>query len=108
MTELQSRASQNMDAVKESVEPYVRQAGENANKKFTDISESLKTQAQGLGQQLEAQAEGLRAQLADATQDLRTTLEAKLDELTGMVSPFADQIQAQFQDILQKIKETTA
>ncbi|XP_076008712.1 uncharacterized protein LOC143002479 [Genypterus blacodes] len=106
--ELQSRTFQNMDAAKGSVEPYVKQASEAASKKFTDISETLKTQAEGLGQQLETQAEGLRAQLAVATEDLRTTLEGKLDELTGMVSPFADQIQVQFQDILEKIKETAS
>lgn len=47
--ELQSRATQNLDAVKEQVEPYVQQAGDTATKKLSDISTVLRSQAEGLG-----------------------------------------------------------
>lgn len=104
--EFQSRTSQNLDTVKEHVEPYVQQASETANKKLSDISSLLRTQAEGLGQQLETQAEGLKTQLEVTAKDLRTSLEGKIDELTELFSPYATQIREQVENIMDKVKET--
>lgn len=104
--ELQSRTSQNLDTVKDHVEPYVQQASDSATKKLSDISSILKTQAEGLGQQLETQAEGLKTQLESTAQDLRTSLEGKIDELTEIFSPYAAQFREQVENIMDKVKET--
>ncbi len=104
--ELQSRTSQNLDTVKEHVEPYVQQASDTATKKLSDISSVLKTQAQGLGQQLESQADGLKTQLEATAQELRASLGGKIDELTELLSPYATQIREQVENIMDKVKET--
>lgn len=106
--ELQSRTSQNLDAVKDHVEPYVQQASDTATKKLGDISTILRSQAEGLGQQLETQAEGLKTQLESTAQDLRTSLEGKIDELTELLSPYATQIREQVEGIIEKVKETAS
>merc|ERR1712121_510918 len=80
--ELQSRTTQNIDMVRERVEPFVSQAHQTAAEKLGSFTVLLKNQAEGLGQQLETQAEGLREQLETTAQDLRTALESKIDELT--------------------------
>merc|ERR1711931_282883 len=95
--EVQSRASQNMDMVKERVEPIVSQAQESAAEKLGSFSALLKTQAVDLGQQLEVTA-----------QDLRTALETKIDELTELLSPYASKIREHVQTVMDKVKETTA
>ncbi|KAM6935097.1 apolipoprotein Eb [Lycodopsis pacificus] len=105
--EIQSRTSQNFDSVKENVEPYVQQASDTANKKLSDISTILKTQAEGLGQQLESQAEGIKTQLEATVQDLRTSLEGRIDELTEMISPYATQIREQIENVMEKVKATS-
>ncbi|TMS10590.1 Apolipoprotein Eb [Larimichthys crocea] len=106
--EIQSRVTQNLDAAREQVEPYVQQAGDTANKKLTDISSMLKTQAEDLGQQLGTQAEGIKTQLEATAQELRTSLEGKIDELTELFSPLATQIREQLETIVDKVKETAA
>lgn len=93
--------------MKEHVEPYVHQASDTANKKLTDISSMLKTQAEGLGQQLETQAEGLKTQLEVTAQELRTNLEGKIEELTELFSPYATKIREQIEGIMDKVKDTT-
>uniref|UniRef100_A0A3Q0SEV9 Apolipoprotein Eb n=1 Tax=Amphilophus citrinellus TaxID=61819 RepID=A0A3Q0SEV9_AMPCI len=107
MSEIQSRAAQNLDTVREHVEPYVQQAGDNTNKKLSDISAVLKSQAEGLGQQLETQAEGIKTQLEATAQELRTSLEGKIEELTELLSPYATKIREQFEEIADKVKEST-
>lgn len=104
--ELQSRTSQNLDAVKERVEPIIQQASDTATKKLGDISSVLKTQAEGLGQQLETQAEGLKTQLEATAEELRTSLEGKISELSELFSPYATKIREQFENIMDKVKET--
>lgn len=95
MTELQSRTSQNVDTVREQVEPYVQQAADTATKKLSDITSILETQA-----------EGLKTQLESTAQELRTSLEGKIDELTEIFSPYATQIREQFESVIDKVKET--
>lgn len=107
MGEIQSRASQNLDTVREHVEPYVQRAGDDANKKLGDISALLKSQAQGLGLQLETQAEGIKTQLEATAQELRTSLEGKIEELTELLSPYATKIREQFEEIADKVKDST-
>uniref|UniRef100_A0A8C5ELB8 Apolipoprotein Eb-like n=1 Tax=Gouania willdenowi TaxID=441366 RepID=A0A8C5ELB8_GOUWI len=103
---LQSRTSQNLHNVREGVEPYVKQAGDTASQKFTDISTILKNQAEGLGQQLETQAEGIKTQLESTAEEIRTSLEGKIDELTGLISPYATQIREQLETIVEKVKDS--
>lgn len=106
--EIQSRTSQNLDAMKEQVEPYVHQASDSATKRLSDMSAILRTQAEGLGMQLETQAEGLKTQLEGTAQELRTSLEGKIDELIDLFSPLATQIHEKFENILEKVKESAA
>lgn len=105
--ELQSRTSQNFEAAREQVEPYVQQASETANQKLSDISTLLRSQAEGLGQQLETQAEGIKTQLGATAQELRTSLEGKIDELTELLTPYATQIREKVEGIVDKVKEAT-
>lgn len=104
--ELQSRTSQNLDAIKERVEPYVHQASDTATKKLSDISSILKSQADGLGQQLETQAEDLKTQLEATAEELRTSLEGKISELSELFSPYATKIREQFENIMDTVKDT--
>lgn len=106
--ELHSRTTQNLDAVREKVEPYVHQASDTATKKLTDLSSILKSQAEGLGQQLETQAETLKTQMEATAKDLRTSLEGKIDELTEMFSPYATKIREQLETIIENVKMPTA
>merc|ERR1712168_750371 len=104
----ETRTTQNIDMVRERVEPYVSQAHETAAEKLGTFTVLLKNQAEGLGQQLETQAEGLREQLEVTAQDLRTALETKIDELTLLLSPYATKIREQVQTVVDKVKETAA
>lgn len=106
--ELQSRTNQNLDAVKEQVEPYVQHASDTANKKLSDVSSLMRTQAEALGQQLETQAEGIKTQLEATAQELRVSLEGKIDELTEMLSPIATKMRESIDSMVDKVKETTA
>lgn len=107
MGELQSRTSQNLENAREHIEPYVRQAGDAATKKLSDVSTLLQSQTEGLGKQLETQVEDLKTQLEASAQELRTSLEGKIDELTELFAPYATQIREKIETILDKIKETT-
>lgn len=113
--ELQSRTSQNMevvrghvDTVREHIEPMVQQAGSSATQRLGDISSMLRTQAEGLGQQLETQAEGLRTQLELTADELRTSLEGKIEDLTNLLLPYANQMREKFEGIVEKVKESAA
>lgn len=104
LSEFHSRTTQNLDAVREQVEPYVHQASDTATKKLTDLSSILKSQAEGLGVQLETQAETLKTQMEASAKDLRTSLEGKIDELTEMLSPYATKIREQLETIIENVK----
>lgn len=106
--EIQSRASQNLETIKDQVEPYVQQASSNTNDKLSDISIMLQSQAESLGQQLESQAESIKVQLEATVQELRTSLEGKLEELTEMFSPYTTQFREKIESIVDKVKETAA
>ncbi|XP_029360024.1 apolipoprotein Eb [Echeneis naucrates] len=106
--EVQSRASQNMETMKGHVEPIVQQAGDTANKRLTDLSTMLRSQAEGLGQQLEVQAETLKTQMEVTAQELRTSLEGKIDELTALLTPYATKIREEFESMMEKAKVPAA
>lgn len=92
---MQSRATQNLDTVKENVEPFVHQTSDTASQKLRDISVRLETQA-----------ENFKTQLESTLKELSTSMDGKLEELTKVLSPYATQFREQFETILDKVKET--
>lgn len=108
MGELQSRASQNLDAVRDQVEPYLHHTMENAGERMTQVSTDLRTQAEGLGQQLESQAEVLKTQLEATGQEMRTFLEGMMERLNAELPSIASQVREKLEDIVDKVKETAS
>lgn len=106
--ELQSRTSQNLDAARQHVEPYVNQASDSANKKMVDISTSLQTQVEVLGKELMTQTDVFKTQLEATAEELRVSLEGKIDELKELFAPMATQIREQFETIIDKATETAS
>lgn len=106
--EIHSRASQNLETMRDHVEPYVQQASSTATDKLSDISIMLQSQAESLGQQLESQAESIKTQLEATVQELRTSLEGKLKELTELFSPYTTEFREKIESIVDKVKETAA
>lgn len=96
MGEVHSRTSQNMDLVRERVQPYVIQAHGGATDKLGSISTLLKTQAEGLKGQLEATAE-----------ELQVTIEDKMNKISDIIAPLAAKFHEQIQTIMNKVKETS-
>ncbi len=94
--EIQSRASQNFEATKEHVVPYVQQASDTATKKLGDLSTMLETQV-----------DDLRMQLESTAQELRTSLEGNFEKLTELLAPYATKLQEHFGSIVEKVKEST-
>lgn len=95
MGELETRSTKNLEAARESVEPYVQQAGDIANKRLGDLTEVLRSQS-----------ETLRAQLEATTDELRSSLEGRIAELTDLLTPVAAQIREKIESIVDKVKET--
>ena len=106
--ELQSRTSQNLDTVKERVQPYMQQASDSATKRLGDLSTVLQSQAEGLGIQLESQAGDLKTQLEATAEELRISLEGKIEELSELFAPYATKIREQIDTIVEKVKETAS
>lgn len=106
--ELQSRASQNAEAVKDRFEPYVSQAHDGTNQKLGALSELMKSQAQEVSEQLEVQAGALKEKLEQTAENLRTSLEGRVDELTSLLTPYSEKIREQLQIVMDKIKEASA
>lgn len=102
--EIHSRTSQNLEAMKEQVEPYVQQASSTATDKLSDISTMLQSQAESLGKQLESQAESIKTQLESSVLEL----ERKLEELTELFSPYTTQFREKIESIVDKVKETAS
>lgn len=108
MSELQSRASQNLDAAREQVEPYLRGTMQTTDERMKQVSTALRTQAEGLGQQLESQAEVLRTQLEATGQEMRTFFEGMMDRLNEELPSIASQVREKLEDIVEKVKETAS
>ena len=106
--ELQSRASQNADAMKDRFEPYVHQARDGVGQKLGTISEVLQSQAQGVSQQFEVQATQLREQLEQTADSLRVSLEGRIEELASLLNPYTEKIREQLQTVMEKIQEAAA
>ncbi|XP_010892442.2 apolipoprotein Eb [Esox lucius] len=104
MGELQSRTSQNMDVLKERVNPFLSQTHKTAADKLGSFTSLLKNQE--LSQQVSAQAEEIREQVEATAEDLRISLEKKIDELSGLIAPFAAKIRDQLQTVMDTVKET--
>lgn len=102
MTELESRTSQNLDRVREQVEPYI--SIDATGEKMRQLSFALKNHAVGMSQQLESQTDDLRTQLETTRQEVRTFLEGMMDELPSI----ATQVRDKLQEIVEKVKETAS
>lgn len=100
MTELESRTFQNLDRVKEQVEPYI--SIDATGEKMRHHSAVLRDRAVGLGQQLESQADDLRTQLETTRQEVHTFLEGMMDALPSI----ATQVRDKLQEIVGKVTET--
>jgi len=105
--EVHSRTSQNMDMVREHVQPYVSQAHGSASEKLGSIGTLLKTQAEDLNQQLETHAEGLKDQLEATAEELRVAMEEKMDKFSDIIAPYAAKFREQIQTIMDKVKENS-
>ncbi|KAG9334613.1 hypothetical protein JZ751_007436 [Albula glossodonta] len=103
--EVQSRATQNIESVRESLEPYVLQAREKTSEKLGSLTELLMSQTQDLSEKFETQASVIRNRLEQTAQDLRSTLEGQLEDLANWFTPYAAKIRDQLQSVREKIQE---
>lgn len=108
MGELQSRATQNMDAAREQVQPYVHDTIDNAGEKMTQVSTALRNQAEDLGRQLESQAEVLRSNLEATGQEMRTFIEGVMESLNAELPSIASQVREKLEDIVDKVQKTAS
>lgn len=108
MGEVQSRASQNLDAARGQVEPYLHDTMENAGERMTQVSAALRTQAEGLSQQLESQAEVLKTQLEATGQEMRTLLEGMVDRMNAEIPDLTSEVLTKLHDIVEKVKQTAS
>lgn len=106
LSELQSRASQNLDTARGQVEPYIPDSIDT--EKLTQVSSILRTQAEGLGQQLETQAEALKAQLESTGQEISTYFAGMMDRLNDELPSIATQVREKLEEIVEKVKETAS
>lgn len=104
LSEVQSRASQNLDTAREHVEPYLHSSIDST--RMRELSSALRDQAEGLGQQLESQAQVLRTQLETTGQEVRTFLEGMMDRLNDELPSIATQVREKLEEIVEKVKET--
>ncbi|XP_072530551.1 apolipoprotein Ea [Salminus brasiliensis] len=77
--EVQSRTAQGVEDVRERLAPYFDVVRQNAEGKFTTLTELLKTQAEDMKEKLEAQLEELRNRIEKTNENLRATIQDKIN-----------------------------